>query len=165
MVSRRGIVVTGIVLAAITLASFMVWFIPYNVDQVLIVSNYEQYLDGVKNIQEILQESAQLEYNRLLQGEISPSEYMSNSEITSSQMTSQLAEFVTSKPPEPWQESYINYMESMKKFDEYLTETIVLATVIQDDGSEKEQMNIINKIDNILDQSIEFARLSDVTRP
>ena len=165
MISRRGIIVTGIVLTAITLASFMVWFIPYDVDQILIVSNYEQYLDGVKNIQEILQESTQLEYDKLLRGEILPSEYVSSSEITSSQMTSQIAEFVTSKPSEPWQESYINYMESMKKFDEYLTETVVLASVIQDGGSEQEKTNVMSKIDEILEQSREFARLSDATRP
>ena len=44
-------------------------------------------------------------------------EYVIDAEITSSQVTSQISEFVTSKPPEEWQESYINYMDAMKKFN------------------------------------------------
>ena len=156
--------VTGVVLAAITFASFMVWFIPPDAEQIFVVSDYEQYLDGVKSINEILLESTQLEYNKLLRGEISPSEYISSSEITTSQLTSQIAEFVTSKPPEPWQSSYINYMESMKKFDEYITETVVFASIIED-GSEQEKRDLKNQIDVLFEQSKELARMSDAARP
>ena len=42
-------------------------------------------------------------------------DYIAITEVTSSQVTTQISEFVTSKPSEPWQESYISYMNGMKK--------------------------------------------------
>ena len=51
-----------------------------------------------------MQESIDLEYQNLLNGEISPEDYMQVTEVTSSQVTAQISEFVTSKPPEEWQE-------------------------------------------------------------
>ena len=52
---------------------------------------------------------------------------MQITEVTSSQVTAQISEFVTSKPPEEWQASYINYMDAMKKFNSYILETKVMA--------------------------------------
>ena len=57
MASKKGIVTTVIILAAITGASFLLWVIPQDYETTFVVSDYEGYLDGVKNIHEILEES------------------------------------------------------------------------------------------------------------
>ena len=57
MASKKGIIITGIILASITGASFLMWIIPEDNETTFIVSDYAGYLDGVKNIHEILQES------------------------------------------------------------------------------------------------------------
>ncbi len=165
MASKKGIAITVIILAAITGGSFLLWIIPQDVETTFVVSDYENYLDGVKNIHEVLQETIDLEYQNLRNGKISPQEYIAVTEITSSQVTTQISEFVTSKPPEEWQASYISYMDSLKSFNSYIIETKVLANMIENESS-KEQMNeTIEKINLLKSEFTEFVKISDQSRP
>ena len=165
MASKKGIAVTAIILAAITGASFLLWVIPQENESTFIVTDYQGYLDGVENIHEVLEESIDIEYQNLRDGKISPEDYITVTEITSSQVTTQISEFITSKPSEPWQESYINYMDAMKKFNEYILETKVLANQIQNGSSDEEISLTIEKIESIKSQSMEFVKKSNELRP
>ncbi len=165
MASKKGIVVTAIILAAITGASFLMWIIPQDIESTFVVSDYGNYLNGVKNIHEVLEESIDLEYEKLLNGEISPQEYIAVTEVTSSQVTTQISEFITSKPSEEWQASYINYMESMKSFNSFIIETKVLANMIENGSTEDEMSEILEKIDSLKMESKEYAKISEQSRP
>ena len=165
MASKKGIAVTAIILAAITGASFLLWVIPQENESTFVVTDYQGYLDGVENIHEVLQESIDIEYQNLRDGKITPEDYITVTEITSSQVTTQISEFITSKPSEPWQESYINYMDAMKKFNEYILETKVLANQIQNGSSDEEISQTIEKIESIKSQSMEFVKKSNELRP
>ena len=165
MASKKGIVITAIILAAITGASFLLWVIPQENDTTFIVTDYEGYLDGAKNIHEVLQESIDIEYSNLREGKISPMDYITITEVTSSQVTTQISEFITSKPSEQWQESYISYMNGMKKFNEYILETKVLASQIENGSLDEEILQTVNKIDTIKAESIEFVKKSNELRP
>ncbi len=165
MASKKGIAVTAIILALITGASFLLWVIPQENNTTFIVTDYEGYLDGAKNIHEVLQESMDLEYQNLKDGKISPSDYISITEVTSSQITTQISEFVTSKPSEQWQESYISYMNGMKKFNEYILETKVLANQIENKISDTGILQTIDKIQSIKAESIEHIKKSNELRP
>ena len=165
MASKKGIAITIIILGAITGASFMVWMVPQQNETTFIVTDYENYLDGAKNIHEVLVESTEIEYQKLLDGEITPEEYIESAEVTSTQVTSQISEFVTSKPPEQWQNSYISYMDAMKKFNSYIGETKVLANLIQNESSEDEISETLEKIEALKAESMELAKISDESRP
>ena len=165
MTSKKGIAITVIILIAITGASFLLWLIPQDYETTFVVSDYEDYLDGVKNIHEILEESTNIEYQNLLDRKIIPHDYIMITEITSSQITAKISEFVTSKPSEEWQASYINYMNALKKFNAYLTETKVLANLIENKGSQEEMDKIIQKINTLKMESSEFVRISNESRP
>ncbi|MCV0401307.1 MAG: hypothetical protein K5777_04950 [Nitrosopumilus sp.] len=165
MASKKGIATTAIILAAITGASFLMWIIPQDVETTFVVIDYENYLNGVKNIHEVLEESMDLEYQNLQSGKISPQEYIAITEVTSSQVTTQISEFVTSKPSEEWQSSYINYMEAMKSFNSYIMETKVLANMIESGSTEEEMNQILEKIESLKLESREFVKISDQSRP
>ena len=165
MASKKGIAVTAIILAAITGASFLLWIVPQDIETTFVVSDYENYLDGVKNIHEVLEESMEIEYKNLRDGKISPQDYISITEVTSSQVTTQISEFVASKPSEEWQTSYINYMEALKSFNSHIVETKVLAKMIENQNSEEEMKEILEKIDTIKSETIEFVKMSDQSRP
>jgi len=165
MASKKGIVITGIILASITAASFLLWIVPQENNSTFIVTDYEGYLNGVKNIHEVLQESIDIEYRNLQDGKISPSEYIIITEVTSSQVTTQISEFVTSKPSEKWQESYISYMNGMKKFNEYIIETKVLANQIENGSIDSKILDTIDKIESIKLESIEYIKKSNELRP
>ncbi len=165
MTSKKGIVVTITILVAITGASFLLWMIPQNNETTFVVSDYGGYLDGVKNIHEVLQESMYIEYQNLRNGEISPQEYITITEITSSQATAQISEFVTSKPSEEWQSSYISYMDSMKKFNSYIGETKVLANLVEKGSTEAEMVETLQTIESLKIEYLEYVKISDESRP
>ena len=165
MASKKGIAITVIILASITADSFVLWIVPQENNSTFIVTDYEAYLDGVKNIHEVLQESIDIEYRNLQDGKLSPSEYIIITEVTSSQVTTQISEFVTSKPSEKWQESYISYMNGMKKFNEYIIETKVLANQIENESVDSKILETVNKIESIKVESIEYIKKSNELRP
>ncbi|WP_067958851.1 hypothetical protein [Nitrosopumilus sp. Nsub] len=165
MASKKGIAVTAIILVAITGASFLLWVIPQENETTFIVTDYQGYLNGVENIHEVLQESIDIEYQNLREGKISPEDYITVTEITSSQVTTQISEFITSKPSEQWQESYINYMDAMKKFNEYILETKVLANQIQNENPNEDISQTIEKIESIKAESMEYVKKSNELRP
>ncbi len=162
MTSKKGIVITVIILVTITAASFLFWVIPQENPSTLVVSDYENYLDGVKKIHEVLQESIETEFLNLLDGKTSPDEYIAITEVTSSQVTAQISEFITSKPPEEWQGSYISYMEALKKFNTYIVETKVAANMLKEGQIDTE---IMQKIESLRSESQELINKSNELRP
>jgi hypothetical protein len=162
MASKKGIVITGVILAAITAASFLFWVIPQDNPSTLVVSDYENYLDGVRKIHVVLQESIETEFQNLLDEKTSPDEYIAITDITSSQVTAQISEFITSKPPKEWQESYISYMEALKKFNSYIIETKVAANMLKEDQIDAET---IHKIESLKSEYEELIKKSNELRP
>lgn len=162
MASKKGIIVTVIILVTITAASFLFWIIPQENPSTLVVSDYANYLDGVKKIHEVLQESIETEFQNLLDGKTSPEEYIAITEVTTSQVTVQISEFVTSKPPEEWQDSYISYMEALKKFNSYVVETKVAANMLKEGQIDIE---VIQKIESLRLESQELINKSNELRP
>ena len=165
MASKNGIAITVIILAAITGASFLIWQIPQDNETTFVISDYEDYLNGVKKIQEVLQESIDIDYQNLRNGEISPEDYIKITELTSSQVTAQISEFVTSKPPEEWQDSYISYMDAMRKFNSFIGETKVLANMIEKGSTEEEMVKTLQKIESLKIESLDYVKISDESRP
>ena len=82
--------------------------------------------------------------------------------MTTSQVTVQISEFVTSKPPEEWQDSYISYMEALKKFNSYIVETKVAANMLKEGQIDTE---VIQKIESLRLESQELINKSNELRP
>ncbi len=165
MASKKGIVITVIILAVITGASFLSWIVPQDNETTFVISDYGNYLDGVIKIHEVLQESIDIEYQNLHNGNITPEDYIIITEVTSSQVTTQISEFVTSKPPEKWVDSYISYMDAMRKFNSFIGETKVLANMIEKGSTEEEMVKTLQKIESLKMESLDYVKISDETRP
>ncbi|MBA4452114.1 MAG: hypothetical protein H2B02_03130 [Nitrosopumilaceae archaeon] len=164
MASKKGIAVTIIILAAITAGSFLFWMIPQENQMSLVISDHENYLDGVKEIHSIMKETISTEFQNLKDETISPDEYLRIADVTSSQVTSQISEFVTSKPPSEWQDSYISYMDSLKNFNSYVTETKVYANLVKE-GKTDQFEETMSKINSLQLESERLAEISDNSRP
>ena len=164
MATKRGVVITVVILAAITAASFLVWLIPQNIETEIIISDFGRHLDNVKEIHLTLNNEINEEFQNMLDEKITPQEYINLAEISSSQVNSQIIQLVESKAPEEWHESYLNYMESLKIFNSQIKETIVVATKISD-GKNSEVQDTIEKIGSLKKDSESLAKASDQTRP
>ena len=166
MASKKGIALTVIILAAITAASFLVWFIPQNYESELVISDFETHLDSVIEIRQTLENGIDEEFQKMLEGEVTADEYINLAEIYSSQVNSQIIQLVESKAPEEWHESYLNYLESLKVFNSQIRETIVIATLVNEDKQQSSEFrDTIEKIDSLKNDSELLVKASDETRP
>ncbi len=68
------------------------------------------------------------------------------------------------KPNEEWQQSYINYMDSLRKFNSQIRETIVYANLIEAENTE-ELAETLEKIQQLRKESKELSDMSDLVRP
>lgn len=164
MASKKGIIITATILAGIFAASFLVWLIPQNFETNFIISDFGNHLDKVKEIHLTLQTGIDQEFQNMLDEKISPEEYIELAEISTSQVNSIIIQLVESKAPEAWYESYLNYIEALKKFNSEIRETIVIAKMINDDNVD-ENDDIFEKIKNLRKDSQSLARMSDDLRP
>jgi len=165
MGSKKGIIITIGILVTITSASFLIWFLPENNEIKFIVSDFDSHLDGVKNIHGTIRETVDIEFQNLVDEKISTKEYIELAKASSSQINSQIIELVESKATEEWQESYINYIESLKQYNTYIRETIVAASMIEEGIQSNEMDDILQKLNEFKINSESLIIESDNTRP
>jgi hypothetical protein len=166
LATKKGIVITGVILAAITAASFLVWLIPQNIETKIIISDFGVHLDNVKEIHSTLNNGINEEFKNMLDKKITPQEYTNLAKISSTQVNSQIMQLVESKAPEKWHESYLNYIEALKIFNSEIRETIVVATLVSEDKQTTgEFRDIVKKIDLLKKDSKSLVDASDQTRP
>jgi len=75
-----------------------------------------------------------------------------------------IIELVESKAPTEWHESYLNYGESLKSYNNYLLETIVVADKIKEGKTDEIKENL-ERIGALEKESESFALKSDETKP
>jgi hypothetical protein len=164
LASKKGIVITSTILAAIFAASFIVWLIPQNVETDFIISDFGNHLDKAKEIHLTLQTGIDEEFQNMLDKKITPEEYIQLAEISTSQVNSIIIQLVESKAPEEWHESYLNYIEALKNFNSEIRETIVISKMVSDNKI-VENDDIYEKINNLRKDSQSLVSMSDNTRP
>ena len=165
MATKKGIIITAVVLAAISGASFVVWFLPQNHGSSVVVSDYKSELDSVKERHFLIMTDTELSLNGLLDKSVSPDNFTSQAQISSSQVTSLITEMVESNPPAEWKQSYGAYYESLKKYNDYLAETISLANKIKVGAPSSDISDEITKLDSLKKESDTLASESNQTRP
>ena len=163
--SKKGVTITIVVLIAITIASFSVWQIPDNPKMTIVVTNFDSHLEGIDARHEIITSAVDRSLLKMTNGDITPEELISIAEISSSQINSQIIELIESDAPEEWQESYLNYLESLRSSNSYIREVIVLSNLQIDGSTNDEITNILQKIEKFQKESREFAKLSDQFKP
>ncbi len=165
MASKKGIVITAVILAAIAGASFVVWFLPQNHGSSVIISDYKSELDSVKERHSLIITDMDSNLKGLLGKSISPDNFTTQAQISSSQVTSLVSEMVESNPSTEWKLSYGAYFESLKKYNDYLAETISLANKIKENSSTADINDEVTKVNALKLESDSLASKSNQTRP
>ena len=165
MASKKGIIITIIILAAITAASFIIWQTPTNLQMSVVVSDFNSHIIGIDERYKMISNANDESFEQMINGEISPDEYISIAEISSSQINSQIIELVESNATDEWIESYLNDLESLRSYNSYIRETIVLANLINGNAGIDEKSDILIKIEQLKQESKEYSKLSISSRP
>lgn len=166
MGSKKGVVITVGILIAITIASFMVWLDnPTNTEMTIVVTDFENHDAGINERHSIISSAVEESFSELVEGKISPEEYIKIAEVSSSQNNALLMELAYSDAPEEWEESYINRIASLKSFESYIIETMVMANLIAEDGETEQKTEILSNIEKLKEESIQHAQMADSAKP
>lgn len=165
MATKKGIVITIIVFGAITAASSVIWILPQNRGPTFVVSNYGNEIESVKERHALIMSAMDSDLTGLLNNTIVPDDFIARAQTSSSQTTSLITELIESNPPPEWRESYLNYDEALKKYNDYLTETIALANEIKNNASSSDLSDETSKIDSLRNDTNSFITKSNETSP
>ena len=165
MASRKGIGMTIAILVGVVIASFMVYLIPEDTTMKIVVSDFEEYLDITKEKASMEVTGIDGSFEKLMEKKTSPDEYIRIAEVSSSQINSLIIELTNSGAAQEWYDSYANYIGALKKLNEKITETIVVANLMSDDSNSNSINEIIAKIHQLETESLDLMKKSDNTRP
>jgi len=165
MASKKGIGITIAVLVGVVAASFMVYLIPEDTTMKIVVSDFEKYLDITKEKAMLESVSIDESFEKLMEKKMSPNEYIGIADVSSSQINSLIIELTSSGAAQEWYDSYANYIGALKKLNEKITETIVVANLMLGDNNSNSINEMIAKIHQLEIESQDLIKKSDNTRP
>jgi len=165
MASRKGIGVTIAILVGVVAASFLVYLIPEDTTMKITVSDFGEHLDITK--ERALMESSSIDesFKKLMENDMNQDEYIRIAEVSSSQILTLIIELKDSGATQEWTESYVNYIGALKKLNEMITETIVVASLMDNDDNSNSINEIIDKIHQLKTESLDLTKKSDAARP
>jgi len=165
MASKKGIAVTIAILVGVIPASFLILLIPENTDMKLIVSDFEKQLDDTDERTSMLSAGIEKSFDDLINHKLSPEEYFVTAGVTQSQVNSLIIELTLSGAPQEWAASYKSYIDVLKKLNEEITETIIVANLMKDGGNSDSVNEIISKIHELRAELLNLIEKSDNLRP
>ena len=104
-------------------------------------------------------------WKNLVTGSLSANDFIARAQTSASQINVLLSEIIESRAPKEWDESYLNYGESLKKYDDYLTESIVIANKVKGGVSINDLKEELQKLNTIKNESEAFAIKANETKP
>jgi len=167
MSSKRGVVITVAILIAITIASFSVWIgnNTTNTEMTIVVTDFENHDVGIVDRHKIVSNSINESFGKFMDGEIEINDYDKIAKAGSSQNNALLIELKSSGAPEEWQETYVNRILSLKAFGEYIRETMVMINLIEMKGGGEERIEILNNIEKLKEEYIQYGQMADSSKP
>ena len=165
MASKKGVALTMVILVGVVAASFLVYLLPEDTTMKISVSDFEKHLDITKERASMEVTGIDDSFKKLMNDEMSPDEYISIAEISSSQLNSLIIELTNSGATQEWTESYVNYIGALKKLNDKITETVVVANLITDDSNSNSISEILAKIKQLETESLDLTKKSDSSRP
>ena len=165
MASKKGIAVTIAILVGVIPASFLVFLLPEDTTMKISISDFEKHLDSTKERTSMEVMGIDDSFKKVMNNEMNPDEYITIAEVSSLQLNSLIIELTNSGATQEWSESYINYIGALKKLNDKITETIVVANLINDDNNSNSINEILAKIKQLETESLDLIKKSDNSRP
>ena len=149
-----------VVLGVITAASFLVWTLPQSAT--ISVSDYGEYLDRAQQINQVVVDGIDNNFQMLTSGELDVDEYVDTAKTSSTQLRSELIQMMQVGVPEQWAQSYQKQVDSTKLSIEYIRETITAAEKI---GKGDNADDAIIKAEDVRERADDAAMRVNPVRP
>ena len=165
MGSKKGVGITIAILVGVVAASFLFYLIPEDTGMKLVVSDFEKHLDDVDERTSMLSSAIEESFGDLINHELPSEEYFVIAGVTQSQVNSLIIELTLSSAPQEWAMSYKTYVDALKKLNEQITETIIVANLMKDNDNSDSVNEIISKIHELRAELLTLIEKSNNLRP
>ncbi len=165
MASKKGIAVTIIILVGVVAASFLFYLVPEDTTMKITVSDFEKHLDDVDQRTSMLSMGVEESFDDLLNHNLSSEEYFVTAGVTQSQVNSLIIELTLSGAPQEWTESYKTYIFALKKLNEQITQTMIIANSMKDDGNSDSVNEMISNLYELRAELRDLISESNNLRP
>ena len=128
LVSKKGIIITGGILAAITVGSFMVWWVP---EPGVNAMQLAQSLDIIHAEREAIQDTIESRYQEMLEGSLDPEDFVLEAQAATDQMTEIVGTLATVETYGAWEAVYGHYIEITQISNSIVQEMMVVANAIE----------------------------------
>ncbi len=129
------------------------------------MSDFEKHLNDVDERTSMLSVGIEESFNDLLDHKLTSEEYFVVAGVTQSQVNSLIIELTLSGAPQEWTASYKTYVDVLKKLNEQITETIVVANLMKDGNNSDSVNEIISKIYELRSELRDLISESNNSRP
>lgn len=165
MTSKKGITITIIILVGVVAASFLFYLVPEDTTMKITVSDFEKHLDDVDERTSMLSVGIEESFNDLLDHKLTSEEYFVVAGVTQSQVNSLIIELTLSGAPQEWTESYKTYIFALKKLNEQITQTMIIANSMKDDGNSDSVNEMISNLYELRAELRDLISESNNLRP
>lgn len=165
MATRKGIIITIIILVAIAGGSSIMWIIPQHRGSTVAVTDFGKEIQSVNDRHALIMTAMNSNLKSMLNNTLSPDDFVASAQASSSQVTSLTSELIEADPPAQWRSSYLNYDEALKKYNDYLTETIALANKVKDGASQSDISDETSKLSSLMNETDSFIARSNEAKP
>ena len=131
----------------------------------LVVSDFEKQLDDTDERTSMLSAGIEKSFDDLINHKLSPEEYFVTAGVTQKQVNALIIELTLSGAPQEWAASYKSYIDVLKKLNEEITETIIVANLMKDGGNSDSVNEIISKIHELRAELLTLIEKSNNLRP
>ena len=165
MASKKGIAVTIIILVGVVEASFLFYLVPEDTTMKITVSDFEKHLDDVDQRTSMLSMGVEESFDDLLNHNLYSEEYFLTAGVTQSQVNSLIIELTLSGAPQEWTESYKTYIFALKKLNEQITQTMIIANLMKDDNNSSSVNEMISNLYELRAELRDLISESNNLRP
>ena len=165
MASKKGIAVTIKILVGVVAASFLFYLVPEDTTMKITVSDFEKHLDDVDQRTSMLSMGVEESFDDLLNHNLSSEEYFVTAGVTQSQVNSLIIELTLSGAPQEWTESYKTYIFALKKLNEQITQTMIIANLMKDDNNSSSVNEMISNLYELRAELRDLISESNNLRP
>lgn len=143
LVLKKGVIITVGILAAITIGSFAIWWVPENTADPMQLT---QLLGGMHEERVAIQDTIESRYQEMVEGSLDPEAFVLEAQAATDQMTEIVGTLATAETYGTWDDVYGHYIEITQISNSIVQEMIVVANAIE---SGIEYQTSIDRIDEL----------------
>lgn len=154
LVSKKGIVITGVILAAITVGSFSIWLIPGDTGDATDAMELTQLLTQIHEERVAIQDTIQLRYQELLEGGIDTETFVLEAQAATDQMTEIVSMLASAETYGTWDVVYNQYIEITQTSNAMVQEMMVVANAVESGIEYQASIDRIGELNAALENMI-----------